>query len=100
MWLNWLECAVGDWKRPGPLGQKFKCGRATYISSLGQRTNVQLPLSGVVLSKQYLIWALRALVTKKCMYVCMWLNWLECAVGDWKQPGPLGQSSSTGGPHT
>ena len=35
-----------------------------------------------------------------CMYVCMWLNWLECAVGDWQHPGPLGQSSSAGGPHT
>ena len=35
-----------------------------------------------------------------CMYVCMWLNWLECAVGDWQRPGPLGQSSSAGGPHT
>ena len=36
MWLNWLECAVGS---------EFKCGRATYISSLGQGTNIQLPLS-------------------------------------------------------
>ena len=27
-----------------------------------------------------------------CMYVCMWLNWLECAVGDWQHPGPLGQT--------
>ena len=72
MWLNWLECAAGDCKHPGPLGQKFKCRRATYISSLGQGTNVKLLLSGVVLSKQYLTWALRALVTKQknvCMYV-------------------------------
>ena len=30
MWLNWLECAVGDWQHPGP--SEFKCGRATYIS--------------------------------------------------------------------
>ena len=92
------------------------------LSFLGQGTNVQLPLSGVVLSKQYLTRALRALVpciTKKMyvhpsvclsiclsvcmyvsMYVCMWLNWLECAFGDWEHPGPLGQSSSAGGPHT
>ena len=35
-----------------------------------------------------------------CMYVCMWLNWLECAVGDWQHPGPSGQSSSAGEPHT
>ena len=34
------------------------------------------------------------------MYVCMWLNWLECAVGDWQHLGPLGQSLSVGGPHT
>ena len=34
-----------------------------------------------------------------CIYVCMWLNWLECAVGDWQHPGPLGQSSSAGGPY-
>ena len=35
-----------------------------------------------------------------CMYVCMWLNWLECAVGDWPHPVYLGQSLSAGGPHT
>ena len=40
-----------------------------------------------------------------CMYictknVCMWLNWLECAVGDWQHPGPFGQCVSAGGPHT
>ena len=35
-----------------------------------------------------------------CMYVCMWLNWLECAIGDWQHPGPLGQSSNAEGPHT
>ena len=35
-----------------------------------------------------------------CRYVCMWLNWLECAVGDWQHPGLLDQSSSVGGPHT
>ena len=35
-----------------------------------------------------------------CTYVCMWLNWLECAFGDWQHPGPLGQSLSAGGPHT
>ena len=29
----------------GTFGSKFKCGRATYISSLGQGTNIQLPLS-------------------------------------------------------
>ena len=45
MWLNWLECAVGDWQHPGPLGQSSECGRATYINSLGQGTNIQLPLS-------------------------------------------------------
>ena len=32
--------------------------------------------------------------------VCMWLNWLECAVEDWQQSGPLGQSLSAEGPHT
>ena len=41
MWLNWLECDAGHWKHLGPLGQKFKCRRATYMSSLGQGTNVQ-----------------------------------------------------------
>ena len=35
-----------------------------------------------------------------CKYVCMWLNWLECAVGDWQLPGPSGQSLRAGGPHT
>ena len=37
---------------------------------------------------------------KQKMYVCMWLNWLECGVEDWKHPGPSGQSLSAGGPHT
>ena len=41
-WLNWLECAVGDWQHPG---QSLSGGRATYINSLGQGTNIQLPLS-------------------------------------------------------
>ena len=35
-----------------------------------------------------------------CMNVCTWLNWLECAVGDCQHWRPLGQSSSTGEPHT
>ena len=34
------------------------------------------------------------------IYACMWLNWLECAVADWQQPGPSSQSRSAGGPHT
>ena len=29
----------------GTFGSEFKCGRVTYISSLGQGTNIQLPLS-------------------------------------------------------
>ena len=37
---------------------------------------------------------------KQKMYVCMWLNWLECVGGHWQHLGPLGQSSSAGGPHT
>ena len=41
---NWLECAVGDWQHPGPSGQSLSAG-ATYINSLGQGTNIQLPLS-------------------------------------------------------
>ena len=37
----------------GTFGSGFKCGRATYISSLGQGTDIQLPLFGVsVLFKQ------------------------------------------------
>ena len=44
-WLNWLKFAVGDCKRPRLLGQKFKCGRATYIIFFEQGTNIQLPLS-------------------------------------------------------
>ena len=35
-----------------------------------------------------------------CMHVCMWLNWLECAVGDQQHPVPLRQSLSVEGPHT
>ena len=35
-----------------------------------------------------------------CMYVCVWLNSLECAVGDWQHPGPSGQILSAGEPHT
>ena len=29
----------------GTFGSEFECGRATYINSLGQGTNIQLPLS-------------------------------------------------------
>ena len=29
----------------GTFGSEFECGRATYISSLGQGTNIHLPLS-------------------------------------------------------
>ena len=53
VWLNSLECAVGDWQHPRTSGQIMSAGRAKYISFLGQGTNIHLPLSGVsVLSKK------------------------------------------------
>ena len=38
---------VWSWRleTSGTFGSEFECGRATYISSLGQGTNIQLPLS-------------------------------------------------------
>ena len=33
-------------------GSEFECGRATYIRSLGQGTNIQLPLSPECLSPE------------------------------------------------
>ena len=47
--------SVYSWRlaTSGTFGLEFECGRATYISSLGQGTNIHLPLSGVsVLSKK------------------------------------------------
>ena len=38
---------VCSWRlaKSGTFGSEFECGRATYINSLGQGTNIQLPLS-------------------------------------------------------
>ena len=109
----------------GTLGLEFDCGRATYINSLGQGTNIQLTLSVecqvlstastasvkyIIVTSDTVVLDCRIVITVSnlglrgsCMYVCtkkcMWLDWLECAVGDWQHPGLSGQSLSAGGPH-
>ena len=54
------------------------CRVAITVSNLGLRDSCMY-----VLTKRFMY---------VCMYVCMyvWLNWLECGVGDWEHPEPSG----------